>query len=100
LRKCQHGDYLKIGEALYFYIHPSFGPKNTFQSYSYIFSSKFGDFIHIFNGKREISGGKKIAFIWRKVDIYFEMKQSGPMVPKRKGLVSTLCWIFPFKLLP
>jgi len=41
LTKCQ--------EALYFYIHPYFGPKKTFQSYSYTFSSKFGDFMHIFN---------------------------------------------------
>jgi len=49
LTKSQDGDHLKFGEALYFYIHPSFGPKYTFQSYSYTFSSKFGDFIDIFN---------------------------------------------------
>jgi len=43
---------LKFGEALHFYIHPSFEPKNTFSSYSFTFSSKF-DFIYIFyrNGK-------------------------------------------------
>jgi len=29
---------------------------------------------------------KKITFIWRRVDIYFEMVQSGPMVPEKKGL--------------
>jgi len=39
---------------LCFYIHPSFGPKITFQSYSYTFSSKFDDFIYLFirNGKK------------------------------------------------
>jgi len=49
LRKCQDGDHLKFDDALYFYVHPSFGPKNTFQLYSFTFSSKFGDFIHILN---------------------------------------------------
>jgi len=29
---------------------------------------------------------KKITFIWQKVNIYFEMVQSGTMVPKMKGL--------------
>jgi len=32
---------------------------------------------------------KKITFIWRKIDIYFEMVQSGPMVPEKKGLEVT-----------
>jgi len=49
LIKCQDGDHLKFGEAFYFFIDPSFGPKNIFQSNSYTFSSKFGNFIHILN---------------------------------------------------
>jgi len=51
---CQDGDHLKFGEAIFFFIHPSFGPKNTFQSNSYTFSFKFGNFIHIFNRKEKI----------------------------------------------
>jgi len=31
LRKCRDGDHLICGEAVYFYFHPSFGPKNTLQ---------------------------------------------------------------------
>jgi len=30
---------------------------------------------------------KKITFILRKVDIYFEMVQSGPMMPEKKGWI-------------
>jgi len=36
LRKCQHGNHSKFGEALYFYIHPPFGQKTLF-SHIYTF---------------------------------------------------------------
>jgi len=49
LRKCRDIDHLKFGEALYFYILPSIGPRNTFQLYLCTFSSNFGDSIHILN---------------------------------------------------
>jgi len=32
---------------------------------------------------------KKITFLWQEVDIYFEMVQSGTMVPEKKGLEGT-----------
>jgi len=88
LTKCQQSDHLKFGEALYFNIHPSFGPENTFQSYSYAYSSKSGDFIHIFNRNGKFLA-KKLTFKWQKVDIYFEMVQFDPMVPIKKGLMAT-----------
>jgi len=62
LTKCQHGNHLKFGEALYFYIHPSSGPKCTFQSYLYTFSSKFDDFIRIFNKNGKILVKKDYIF--------------------------------------
>jgi len=68
LRKYQDGDYLEFDEALYFYIL-SIRPKNNFQLYSCTFSSKFDNFIHIFNkndkflAKKEFFFGKKLKFI-------------------------------------
>jgi len=36
--KHEDGNYLYFGEAMQFYIHPSIGQNNTFQSYSYVFT--------------------------------------------------------------
>jgi len=65
LKKCQDDDHFKFGEALHFYIHPSFEPKNTFLSYSYTFSSKSGDFIYIFfyKNRRLLFSGEKKTFM-------------------------------------
>jgi len=54
LKKCRDSDHLKFGEAFYFFIHPSFGPKNAFESNLYTFTSKFGNFIRIFNRNENI----------------------------------------------
>jgi len=62
---------------VYFYIHPYLGQKNTFQSYSCTFSSKFGDSILILNRNGKF-WQKNITFISHKVGIYFEMVQSPP----------------------
>jgi len=59
--KVPQGDYLKFGKALYFYIHPSFRPKNTFQSYSYTFSSIF--LMENFNGNGKILAKKDYFYL-------------------------------------
>jgi len=48
--------------------------------------SKFGNFIHIFNGNRKFLANKDYFYLG-KVDISFEMMQSGPIVPEKKGLL-------------
>jgi len=86
LKKCQDGDHLKFGEAFYFIIHPPFGTKKTlFNQLHALFHSKVGNFSHMFSRNEVVFLGKKISFMWRKVDICFEMVQFGTMVPKKKG---------------
>jgi len=83
LKKFQDGNHLKFGKAFYFFTCPVFGPKNTFQSNSYIFSSKFANLIHILNRNKKSQVKKDYFYLMKKVDIYFEMMQFGTMVPKK-----------------
>jgi len=59
----QDGNHLKFIEALYFYVHPYFGPKNTFQSNLCTFSSKSGDFIYILNRNERILAKKDYFYL-------------------------------------
>jgi len=55
--KCQDGNYLKFGEAFYFFIHTSFGPKTLFNQI-HTLSSKFGNLIHNFNRNEKVLARK------------------------------------------
>jgi len=63
LKKWQDGDYLKFGEAFYFFIHSSLGPENTFQINSYSFSPKFVSCILIFSRNEKILVKKDYFFL-------------------------------------
>jgi len=58
-------------ETLYFYIHPSFEPKNTFQLYSCTFSFRLGNFIHILsrNGKK-FREKKEFIYLAKSRDLF------------------------------
>jgi len=54
LKKCQDGNHLKFGEAFYFFIHPSFGPKALPNQICTLFHPKFDNFIHISDRNEKI----------------------------------------------
>jgi len=66
LRKCHDGNHLKFVEALHFYIHPSFGQKNTFSSHSYTFSSKSDDFVYNFYRNGNFPAKKDYFYLEKK----------------------------------
>jgi len=61
--KVPDGDHLRFGEALHFFIHPSFGPKNTF-------SSKSGNFIYIFYRNEKFMAKKDYFYLAKKRHLY------------------------------
>jgi len=79
LRKCQDGDHLKFGEALHFYIHSSFGPKNTF----FIIFIQF--FIQIW--RLHLHFFIEMEKIWRK---------RLPLSSKKKTFILKWCFLAPF----
>jgi len=83
LTKSQDGNYLKFGEAFYFFINPSLGPKNVFNQIHTLFHPIL-ESSSIFLIEMKKFQQKKITLIQQKVDIYFEMVQSNTMVPKQK----------------
>jgi len=75
---------VKFGEAFYFFIHTSFGPKNTFPS-------KFSNFILIFN-RNEFFLAKKDYFYLVKSRHLFWNGAIWPHSAKKKGWFRPLFW--------
>jgi len=71
-------DKNSIGEAIDFYIHPTFKPQKY---YTYqLWSIYFNDILN----RNENYWWKETIFIWQKVEIYFETIQFGTMGPKKR----------------